>query len=192
MKTIAPKRMTALLMALVLSFSLSACSASKDTAQEDSVAVTNTVSAKAGGTVTLPDGFAAPQTSNSIATQLTGSTLAGAFTLTNYRTTGYFTTNGSITVTVKATLETGGVKTKWTDATFAIWKQGSGTTQYLKTIHFTADGTPYSYTLSGLDAGAKYRVTFAYSDVPKYKLSGTFNIAEVTSQTGEEVATAKE
>ena len=106
-------RLLALGLALSLCLSLAACSSSSDTEEEE---VTNTVQAQAGGSVTLPEGFTVPEEAGRIATQASGDTLYGAFTLTNYNTTGYFTQNGSVTVTVQASLWTDGVDTQWTDA----------------------------------------------------------------------------
>src|SRR5699024_1695379 len=119
-------------------------------------------------------------------------TLYGAFTLTNYNTTGYFTQNGSVTVTVQASLWTDGVDTQWTDAYFDLWKQGDGETQYVSTVHFVADDTAQSYTFSGLEAGASYRLSFGYSDVPRYKLSGKFSVTGITGEGTAEEPVANE
>jgi hypothetical protein len=190
MKMTTAKRMIALFLALMLCLAFTACSSEDSSLTDDSVDESDMVYATAGGSVTLPEGFALPENNNSMKTELVENTLVGAFNYTNYRTTGYFTTNGEMTVTVQATLETGGINTKWTDATFSLWKQGAGTTVYQGTVHFTADGSPYSYTFTGLEPGALYRIAFTYSDVPKYKLTGTFNITGVTGETTEELTTA--
>ena len=174
-------RLLALGLALALCLSLAACSSSSDTEEEE---VTNTVQAQAGGSVTLPEGFTVPEEAGRIATQASGDTLYGAFTLTNYNTTGYFTQNGSVTVTVQASL--------WTDAYFDLWKQGDGETQYVSTVHFVADDTAQSYTFSGLEAGASYRLSFGYSDVPRYKLSGKFSVTGITGEGTAEEPVANE
>lgn len=178
------KRLLALLalcLALALCLSLAACSSSSGGDGED-VAEDDQIKAEAGGSVSLPEGFTVPEEAGRIATQASGDTLYGAFTLTNYNTTGYFVQNGSVTVTVQASLWTDGVDTQWTDAYFDLWKQGSGETQYVGTVHFVADDTPQSYTFSGLEAGASYRLSFGYSDVPRYKLSGKFSVSGITAR----------
>lgn len=71
-------RLLALGLALSLCLSLAACSSSSDTEEEE---VTNTVQAQAGGSVTLPEGFTVPEEAGRIATQASGDTLYGAFTL---------------------------------------------------------------------------------------------------------------
>ena len=189
MKHSVVNRLLALGLALALCLSLAACSSSSDTEEEE---VTNTVQAQAGGSVTLPEGFTVPEEAGRIATQASGDTLYGAFTLTNYNTTGYFTQNGSVTVTVQASLWTDGVDTQWTDAYFDLWKQGDGETQYVSTVHFVADDTAQSYTFSGLEAGASYRLSFGYSDVPRYKLSGKFSVTGITGEGTAEEPVANE
>ena len=190
MKITTAKRMFALFLALMLCLGLAACSGGDDSQDDDTVPEDSLVYASAGGSVSLPEDFVLPDGSNIIVTELGDGCLYGAFNRTNYRTTGYFSTDGTITLTVQATLDTGGITTKWTDASFSLWKQGSGSTEYMGTVHFTADGTPYSYTFAGLEPGALYRVAFTYSDVPKYKLSGSFCITGVTGETAEEMTTA--
>ena len=179
------KRILAVLMAmsaLICCLSMTACSGEAAVEEEDtSIAQEDITQASAGGSITLPEGMAMPEENNAFVTQLTGDTLAGAFknASSNYKTTGYFTTNGSITVTVSGELYTDGVDTQWTDATFSLWKQGDETTQYISTVHWVADGTTQTYTFEGLEPGVPYRVAFTYSDVPQYKLSATFNITGI-------------
>ena len=112
--------------ALAACLSLTACSSEAAPAEEDdSIAETDLLQAEAGGSITLPEGLSMPEENNAFVTQLSGDTLAGAFknATSNYKTTGYFTTNGSITVTVSGELFTDGVDTQWKDATFSLWKQ---------------------------------------------------------------------
>ena len=175
--------------ALAACLSLTACSSEAAPAEEDdSIAETDLLQAEAGGSITLPEGLSMPEENNAFVTQLSGDTLAGAFknATSNYKTTGYFTTNGSITVTVSGELFTDGVDTQWKDATFSLWKQGDETTQYASTVHWTADGTTQTYTFTGLEPGVLYRVAFTYSDVYQYKLSATFNITGIVSETDSE------
>lgn len=193
MKTNTPKQLLAVFLSFIVCLSFSACSFMEDTTTEDeSEVAVETTDATQGGSVILPEGFMMPEESNTIVSQLTESNmLIGAFNKTNYRTTTYFSTDGSITVNVKATLETGGIDTKWTDCSFSLWEQGEGTTQYMGSVHFLPDNTSYTYTFSGLNPATQYRVGFSYTDVPKYKLSGTFNISGVTAETEEEMTTAE-
>ncbi len=184
------KRLLALALAAALCLSLVACGSSSDGEEEDEVVEKNM--AQAGGSVTLPEGFAVPEEAGRIATQISGDAMYGAFNLTNYNTTGYFVQNGSITVTVQASLWTDGVDTQWTDAYFDLWKQGDGQTQYVSTVHFVADDTPQSYTFSDLEPGASYRLTFAYSDVYRYKLSGKFVVTGITGEGTDEEPVANE
>lgn len=175
--------------ALAACLSLTACSSEAAPAEEDdSIAETDLLQAEAGGSITLPEGFSMPEENSAFVTRLSGDTLAGAFknATSNYKTTGYFTTNGSITVTVSGELFTDGVDTQWKDATFSLWKQGDETTQYVSTVHWTADGTTQTYTFTGLEPGVPYRVAFTYSDVYQYKLSATFNITGIVSETDSE------
>ena len=124
--------------------------AAATTEEEDaSVAEEDMIYAEAGGSITLPEGVAMPEENNAFVSQLNGDTLAGAFknATSNYKTTGYFTTGGSITVTVSGELFTDGVDTRWKDATFSLWKQGENTTHYVSTVHWTADGTTQTLSL---------------------------------------------
>ena len=127
--------------ALAACLSLTACSSEAAPAEEDdSIAETDLLQAEAGGSITLPEGLSMPEENSAFVTQLSGDTLAGAFknATSNYKTTGYFTTNGSITVTVSGELFTDGVDTQWKDATFSLWKQGDETTQVCQ--HRPLDG----------------------------------------------------
>ena len=188
------KRFLGLLAAVcaaALCLSLTACGgeATATTEEEDaSVAEEDMIYAEAGGSITLPEGVAMPEENNAFVSQLNGDTLAGAFknATSNYKTTGYFTTGGSITVTVSGELFTDGIDTQWKDATFSLWKQGENTTQYVSTVHWTADGTTQTYTFTGLEPGVPYRVAFTYSDVYQYKLSATFNITGIVAETESE------
>ena len=89
------KRLLALCLALALCLSLAACSSSSSGDGED-VAEDDQIKAEAGGSVSLPEGFTVPEEAGRIATQASGDTLYGAFTLTNYNTTGYFVQNLSL------------------------------------------------------------------------------------------------
>lgn len=184
------KKLTALVLAGVLSLSMAGCGGSADSVSGSAAAQADDgrVYAAAGGTITLPEGLATPE-AGSMNTQFADGQLAGAFTLTNYNTTGYFSTSGTLTLTIQGTLETGGVETQYTDAFVSLWKQGDGDTTYQGSVYFTADGTPYTYTWSGLEAGAQYRITVAYNDVTWYDLTGTFVLTGVTAEGETDLAT---
>lgn len=170
-------RLTALFLALALCLSFAGCSSAGSEEEEDTSS--DYTYATQGGTVSLAEGVAAPETNNTMVSVYDAGQLSGAFTLINSKSTDYFLQGGSITVTVQATLNT---ETKWTDAFMSLWKQGSESTEFIGTVHFTADGSPYTYTWSGLDPAAEYRVAFAYNDVPRYKLSGVYTITGLTAQ----------
>lgn len=171
------RRLLALLLALALCLSFAACSGSSEEDEEgDSSDYTY---ATQGGAVSLAEGVTAPEQNNTMTTVYDNGQLSGAFTLINSKSTTYFKQSGSVTVTVQATLNT---ETKWTDAFISLWKQGSEATEFVGTVHFTADGSAYTYTWSGLDPAAEYRVAIAYNDVPRYKLSGVFTVTGLTAE----------
>lgn len=178
------KRLPALLLALALCLSFAGCSGSNNDDEEETSS--DYTYATQGGTVTLAEGVTAPEENNKMVSVYDNGQLSGAFTLINSKSTDYFLQGGSITVTVQATLNT---ETKWTDAFMSLWKQGSESTEFIGTVHFTADGSPYTYTWSGLDPSAEYRVAFAYNDVPRYKLSGVYTITGLTAQGESDLAT---
>lgn len=189
MRSTFAKRTAALLLALAAALSLAACGGTSDGDSAAQSEDSGRLYAEAGGTIALPEGLTAPENSGSMNTQYADGQLAGAFTLTNYNTTGYFSTNGTLTLTIEGTLETGGVETQYTDAFVSLWRQGDGTTTYEGSVFFTADGTPHTYTWSGLEPGAQYRLAVAYNDVTWYDLSGTFVLTGVTAEGDADLAT---
>ena len=189
MKSTIAKRILSLFLVLVLALGLAGCGLVdsvvglfKGSSGEDEDAVTDAVYATAGGSIQLPEGLAAPEQSGAMNTQFTEGQLAGAFNLTNYNSTAYFSTTGTLTLSIQGTLETGGVDTKWTDAFVSLWQQGNGNTTFIGAVHFKADGTTQTYTWYGLPAGSQYKMTITYNDVPRYKLSGTFALTGVTAE----------
>lgn len=121
--------------------------------------------------------------------------MAGNLSLVTYRTTGYFVATDSVTVTVNTALTDAAgesVKTAKTDAEMALWKQGETSAEYITTVHFLADGTNQTYTFSGLESGAQYRVGFTYTTSPKFRMSGNFNFTGITAQGSDEKTVAAE
>ncbi len=172
------KKIAAIFLTAALALSLAACSSGEDSSEAESG--TDQINAAQGGSIALPEGLVAPENANTMVTQFQGGQLSGAFSLINYKATGYFTHGGSVTVTVRA--ESSQEGTQWTDAYISLWKKGDNTTEFVETAHFQLDGSEYTYTFADLDAAAEYRVTFTYNDVPSYKMSGAFAITGVTME----------
>lgn len=86
--------------------------------------------------------------------------------------TGYFMApNGTLTLTATGSAE-GTQKYK-----IAVWKQVEGGTQYVdgSTGYIRTDGGAYTYTVSGLDPAASYRLTISY-DSRSYYLYGMVRV----------------
>ena len=142
------------------------------------------VRAAAGGEIALPATLAAPQTDGALNTLLDAGVLSGAFTTVNSCRTRDFCTAGGITVRVKAELD---VQTDRADAKFALWKLADGRAQYLETVYFSCDGTVQSHSFTDLDAGARYRVVFSYTELGARRMSGVFTVEGVTAEIEEEI-----
>lgn len=189
-------RIVALGMVFCLALVFTACGDKKDkTPASESQTADKTVYATDGGNITLPEGFAAATEANKIATQLTGDTLAGNLNIASYRTTGYFSSNGSITLNFKGDLvNSAGESVKVRDAehaniNVALWKEGESKTEYLTTVVFQADGANKTYTFSNLEPGAQYRLAFTTA-VAKYRVNATFNIVGITAEGDKDKETA--
>lgn len=88
------------------------------------------------------------------------------------RNTGYFLApNGTLTLTATGTAE-GTQRYK-----IAVWKQVAGGTEYVSgsTGYIHTDGGTYTYTVSGLDPTASYRLTISY-DSRSYYLYGMVRV----------------
>lgn len=173
----------------MLCLSLTACSsASSSSSAAEVQEEDDTIYCTAGGTVTMPADFVYPDKAGAMALQLdnTTQTLAGSLNILSYKTSDYyFTTGNSITFSITPTLtDTAGeaVTTKYTDATVALWKKGEGAAEYIKTVHFAADGTTQQYTFEGLEAGAEYRFAFTYTTKAKYRINGNFNFTGISGE----------
>lgn len=182
------KTIISLALALVLGLSMAACqdkdasSTSVQGGNEDSIEAVNE------GNVSLPSELAAPETAGTMATFITEGTMYGSFLLINYRTTDYFTTGGTLTLTINASLFS--LKddvyipqeTKYQEASVALWKKGEADASFVQTAYFKADGTAYTASFEGLDTTAQYRIGITYSDVARYRMTGSFSLAGLTSE----------
>ena len=189
MHSIFTKRLLVAALAAVLCFSLTGCG--KEAAQADEgVQDDEKTFCAAGGEIIWPEGLLVPGEKNTMVKDLVDGTLAGAFSLTNYRSTGYYYTSGdSLTITVKAELDT---VTKYTDACFSLWERGDNYSEYLGVIYFKCDGTAQSYTWSGLKPNTEYKVNFTYTTIPTYLMSGTFNVDGFSSEAAEDTTVVAE
>ncbi|MEF9970027.1 MAG: hypothetical protein RR759_06160 [Ruthenibacterium sp.] len=176
-------------LAVCFCLSLTACGKEEEEAVSTPTETTKQITTTPGGSITMPEGFEAATGANTMATQFSENLMAGNLSLATYRTTGYFVATDSVTVSVNATLtdaEGKDVKTAKTQAEMALWKQGESSAEYIMTVHFPADGTDQTYTFSGLQSGAQYRVGFTYTTSPKYRMSGNFNFTGITAQGSDE------
>ncbi len=196
MKKTVLNRIAALCMVFCLALVLTACGGKKDEAADSgSQTIDDTVYATDGGDITMPEGFAPATEANKIATQLTGNTLAGNLNIVSYRTTGYFSTNGSVTVNFKGDLvNSAGENVEVrdpvnTNINVALWREGESNTEYLTTAVFRADGTNKTYTFNNLEPGVQYRLAFTTA-VAKYRVNATFNIVGITAEGDKDKETA--
>lgn len=147
------------------------------------------IKATAGGSINLPAEFVMPTDAGRVAVGYTGSEMFGGFKYITSRGTEYFTTSGTITVTMNANLkklvneEYVDVKTDadYSSIAVALFKKDGDYTQYITTASFPADDTTYQATFSGLDAAGEYRLMFSYTDYPRVRATGTFTATGVTT-----------
>ena len=189
-------RLAAAALAAVLCLSLAACGSSDEedsSADGTSAAEENTeITASAGGSITLPETITIPTENNSMEKEIVGDTMYGAFNMTQYRNIGYIYSSGACTFTLSGTLYDGygePVTTARTDATVALWKQLDGAAEFVKSVHYTADGTAQQYTFDGLDPASQYRFTITYTDNGAYYMSGQFSITGVAEMGSDEEPT---
>ena len=167
-------KLLALGLALLLACSLFAgC-----TKEDDSEGETDTRNwAEAGGSISWPEGF---DTSERLTTTEKDGTLYASFNGVQSRTSGYFRPAGdTITVTGQATTESEKRKT-WR---VTLWKETTGAREYVDggTLYLTADGSCYTGTFSGLDAGSRYKIGIAY-DGGSYYLSGGVTVSGLQTE----------
>lgn len=177
------KRLAALLLAALLAASLTACDI-KTTAQnmilgaatamgirqEDDGEQTDTdIRATAGGSVTFPEGM--DQTAR-LSTQVQDGSLYIAFNGIANRSTSYFVAAGdSLTITSYATTESTGLL----EYKCALWELADDqtSTSYVvgSTVYYTTGGDCYTYTVTGLTPGKKYKAVISY-DSGSYFITG--------------------
>lgn len=200
-------RVLALVLAVALAFSLTACSPKEvaqnmvlgivralgfTTADEEEDEATETMAAQ-GGSIAFPDGFSTEDRMNTL---LQDGTLYISFNDIQVTNTDYFTA-ASDTVTVTSYASTDATKTSYTTYKVALWElsDDSKTTSYVpgSTIYFTvsSDQTCYTYDISGLTPGKKYKATISFDSTVAYvtggmTISGLTDDALVQTETDEE------
>lgn len=163
------KRLLALALALAFAaLALTACG-KKDEGDEGEVENKNI--AAQGGSIEWPEGM---DTTVRFNTQIEGDTLYAVFNGIQNRTTAYFTpAASSVTITSKATTES----EKRVEYRVTLWKESYGAREYVTdgTMYFTADGSCYTGTFSGLEPGNRYKLGIAY-DGGSYYISGGLTV----------------
>ncbi len=158
------KKIIALGLVLVLACGVF-CGCTKEDGSEGETDARNW--AQAGGSISWPEGF---DTTERLTTLEQDGTLYVSFNGVQSRTSGYFSPAGdTITITGQATTESQNRKT-WR---VTLWKETTGAREYVPggTLYLTADGSCYTGTFSGLEAGTRYKIGIAY-DGGSYYLSG--------------------
>ena len=159
------KRLLALALVAMLALSLfTACGGSDD--EEPELDEGNR--AVAGGSIDWPEGL---DTTQRFATQIAGDTLYAVFNGIQTRTTNYFVPAGdTITLTGYSTTES----EKRKEYRVTLWKESYTGREYVTdgTMYFTADGSCYTGTFTGLVAGERYKVGLAYDGVSFYMSGG--------------------
>lgn len=191
---------TALALALCLALPLTACSP-KETLKNMIVGTVTAlgfiephsggseeadrVMAEAGGDVTFPEGM--DPTESRLVTRVEGDTLYVAFNSININRTGntdYFIA-GSDSVTITAYATTESPNENYQSFKVALWELNDDQvkTSYVidSTVYYTADGTCYSYTLTGLTPGKQYKATISY-DSASYYVTGGLKITGLGSE----------
>ena len=179
------------------------------------------VMAEAGGDVTFPEGMDPTEsrlvtrvegdtlyvafnsininrTGNTDVTRVEGDTLYVAFNSININRTGntdYFIA-GSDSVTITAYATTESPNENYQSFKVALWELNDDQvkTSYVidSTVYYTADGTCYSYTVTGLTPGKQYKVTISYDSASYYVTGGCKVVGlgseELTAVEGEATA----
>lgn len=178
-------------LALCLALTLSACSPKEtlknvivsactalgfidgEASQEEEA---NETMAQAGGDVTFPESMDTSE--GKLVTQVEGDTMYVAFNSININRTGntdYFIAGSdSLTITGYATTES--PNENYQTFKVALWELNDDQvkTSYVtgSTVYYTADGTCYSYTITGLTPGRQYKATISYDSVSYYVTGG--------------------
>ena len=138
--------------------------------------------AQAGGDVTFPESMDTSE--GKLVTQVEGDTMYVAFNGIQNRNTDYFVAaSDSITVTGYATTES--TNENYQTFKVALWQlsDDSTTTSYVtgSTIYYPADGTNYSYTITGLTPGKQYKVYISY-DSSSFYITGGLKVQGLGSE----------
>lgn len=127
--------------------------------------------------ITLPEGMNAEA---QFETQFTETGMTIVFNRINPKDTEYFTTpSGSLTIRAKASGEAQGMKS----FKISLWKKVDHGAEYIEdsTIYFYTEGNDptgndmHTYTLTGLDPAAQYRLNLSY-DAYGYYIFGQMQI----------------
>lgn len=187
----------ALVLALCLALSLSACSPKevlKDVIVKTVTALgfieegsgeeedSKKAMAESGGEITYPETM--DTSSGKLVTQVEGDTLYVAFNGIANRSTEYFVPSGdSVTITGFATTES--TNENYQTFKVALWElsDDKATTTYVlgSTVYYTTDGTCYTATISGLTPGKQYKVNISY-DSSVYYVTGGLKIQGLGSE----------
>ena len=162
------KRILAGVLAAVLALTLGGCTIDLS---KESASRTLTRAEAATDSITLPEGM---DGTAKFAVQQADSSMYIVFNGINQHDTGYFSApNGSLTILGSGTGEAEGMKS----FKINLWQQVDGGTQYVEntTVYYYTDGSLYSYTISGLDPAASYRLTFSY-DAYGYYIYGQMRV----------------
>lgn len=194
------KRVVCLLLALALSASLTACSKDQlqDIASDWIIRVVTLlglreenpsdeeeaprVEATAGGSVVFPEGF--DNRADPVCCLVQDGTLYVGFNGITNRSTDYFVaTSSSVTITAYAT-STNADASAPPQYKAALWmlSEDMGSTSYVEgtTVYFSAagDGRCYTYTVTGLTPGRRYKVNISY-DTVYYFVTGGMTVSTV-------------
>lgn len=187
------KKLTALLLAVVMALSLTACSP-KEVAVEMILKLatvmgfreeggsdeeeTTDIYAPAGGSISFPEGM---DTGSRFNTEISDGTLYVSFNGIANRNTPYFVAAGdSVTIVSYATTESTGLL----EYKAALWElsDDQATTRYVtdSTVYFTTGGDCYTETISGLTPGKRYKINISY-DSGRYYITGGMAISGIGS-----------
>lgn len=185
------RKLAALTMAVLLAFTLTACSP-KQVAQDmvvnlvhklglveesDDEDTDTTTKAPAGGSVDFPAEM--EYDSARVVTYPVDSTLYVAFNGIANRSTEYFIAGGdSMTVTGYATTEASSETYMYFKIAFWELSDDKTMTSYVpnSTIYYRADGDAYQYNITGLTAGKQYKITISYDNGNKYYVTGGLKV----------------
>jgi len=185
------RKLTALAMAVLLAFTLTACSP-KAWAQDTVVKLVKamglveesedddtdtTTKAAAGGSVEFPEGM--DTSAARVVTYPQDNTLYVSFNSIANRSTEYF-----VAVTGCATTEASSEKYMYFKIAFWELSDDKTSTSYVQgsTIYYCADGSAYQYNVTGLTPGKQYKITISYDNGNKYYVTGGLKVEGLGSE----------